>query len=112
MAEGYLAFSGPRTEEVIRSCYVDQVLFSCKALDQERGIMESQESFASFKRAMIASSRKRTLVIDSTKFDQSAYAVVGRLQDLDVVITDQKPDDRWLLLFETQGVICKYPGNC
>jgi DeoR/GlpR family transcriptional regulator of sugar metabolism len=111
MAEGYLAFSGPRTEEVIRSCYVDQVFFSCKALDQERGIMESQESFASFKRAMIASSRKRTLVIDSTKFDQSAYAVVGKLQDLDVVITDQRPDDRWLLQFEKLGIICRYPGN-
>ena len=45
MKEGYLAFLGSRTEEVIRSYYVDKVFFSCKALDQEWGIMESQEAF-------------------------------------------------------------------
>ena len=32
MKEGYLAFLGARTEEAIRSYFVDKVIFSCKAL--------------------------------------------------------------------------------
>ena len=33
MKEGYLAFLGSRTEEAIRSYFVDKVIISCKALD-------------------------------------------------------------------------------
>lgn len=39
MKEGYLAFLGSKTDESIRSYYVDKVIFSCKALDREWGIM-------------------------------------------------------------------------
>ena len=35
MKEGYLAFLGSKTDESIRSYYVDKVIFSCKALDLE-----------------------------------------------------------------------------
>lgn len=47
---GYLAFLGARTEEVIRSYYVDKVIFSCKALNEDMGIMESKEAFGTTKR--------------------------------------------------------------
>ena len=73
MKEGYLAFLGSKTDESIRSYYVDKVIFSCKALDLEWGIMESQEAFGSTKRAMIGSGRKKILVVDSSKFDQTAF---------------------------------------
>ena len=49
MKEGYLAFLGSKTDESIRSYYVDKVIFSCKALDKDWGIMESQEAFGSTK---------------------------------------------------------------
>ena len=59
MKEGYLAFLGSRTEEVIRSYFVDTVIFSCKALDENWGVMESQEAFGTAKRAMLDSGRKK-----------------------------------------------------
>ena len=109
MKEGYLAFLGYRTEEVIRSYYVDKVFFSCKALDQEWGIMESQESFGTTKKAMIASGRKKILVVDSTKFDQTAFSVAGKLRDLDVVVTDKRPSEKWLARFTNAEIECRYP---
>ena len=109
MKEGYLAFLGSRTEEVIRSYYVDKVFFSCKALDQEWGIMESQESFGTTKKAMIASGRKKILVVDSTKFDQTAFSVAGKLRDLDVVVTDKRPSEKWLARFTNAEIECRYP---
>ena len=100
MQEGYLAFLGSKTDESIRSYYVDKVFISCKALDREWGIMESQEAFGS---------TKRILVIDSSKFDQTAFSVCGSVKDIDVVVTDKKPAERWRAYFEEKGVECKYP---
>ena len=51
MKEGYLAFLGSKTEDAIRSYYVDKVIISCKALDHEWGIMESQEAFGTTKKS-------------------------------------------------------------
>ena len=110
MKEGYLAFLGSRTEEVIRSYYVDKVIFSCKALNEELGIMESQEAFGTTKKAMIASGKSRILVVDSTKFDQKAFSVAGKLRDVEVVITDKKPSDKWLSRFEELKIKCVYPN--
>ena len=111
MKEGYLAFLGSRTEEVIRSYFVDTVIFSCKALDENWGVMESQEAFGTAKRAMLDSGRKKILVVDNTKYDQTAFSVAGRLRDVDIVVTDVKPSEKWLKLFEEEGVECRYPES-
>lgn len=110
MKEGYLAFLGSRTEETIRSYYVDKVIFSCKALDLGWGIMESQESFGSAKKAMMASGRKKILVVDSSKFDQTAFSVAGNLRDVDTVITDRRPPEKWMHYFTELGIECRYPS--
>ena len=109
MKEGYLAFLGSKTDESIRSYYVDKVIFSCKALDQEWGIMESQEAFGSTKRAMIGSGRKKILVVDSSKFDQTAFSVAGNMKEVDVVVTDKEPTECWKTYFEKLNVECLYP---
>lgn len=109
MKEGYLAFLGSRTEEAIRSYQMDKAIFSCKALSTERGLMESQESFAYAKRTMLESSRCNILVIDSSKFDQSAFAVVGEMKKVDVVVTDRRPSDAWLEYLDSLGIECRFP---
>lgn len=110
MKEGYLAFLGSRTEESIRSYFVDKVIFSCKALDKDWGIMESQEAFGSTKKAMMSSGKEKILVIDSTKFDQTAFSVAGKLRDVDIVVTDKEPSERWLEYFKKFSIVCKYPS--
>jgi DeoR/GlpR family transcriptional regulator of sugar metabolism len=109
MMEGHLAFCGSRTEEVIRSHYVDKVIFSCKALDYNLGMMESQEAFAMTKKAMLASGRKKILIIENIKFDQTAFSVGGNLRDVDVVVCDKKPSEKWMSHLEEMSIECKYP---
>ena len=111
MKEGYLAFLGSRTEESIRSYFVDKVIFSCKALDKDWGIMESPEAFGSTKKAMMASGKEKILVIDSTKFDQTAFSVAGKLRDVDIVVTDKEPSEKWLNYFKKLSIVCKYPSE-
>lgn len=111
MKEGYLAFLGSRTEDAIRSYYVDTAIFSCKALDLGWGIMESQEAFGSAKRAMMASGRKKILVVDSSKFDQTAFSVAGNLRDVDTIVTDRRPPERWIHYFTELEIQCRYPSD-
>ena len=49
--------------------------------------------------------------MDNTKFDQTAFSVAGRLRDVDIVVTDVKPSEKWLKLFEEEGVECRYPES-
>ena len=42
-------------------------------------------------------------------FDQTAFSVAGKLRDVDVVITDRKPSERWLARFTDEGIECRYP---
>ena len=58
---------------------------------------------------MIASGRKKILVVDSTKFDQTAFSVAGKLRDLDVVVTDKRPSEKWLARFTNAKIECRYP---
>jgi len=109
MQEGFLAFFGSRTEEIIRSYYLDKVFCSCKALDMNHGIMESRDIIASAKKSMLCSGKKRILAADHTKFDQKAFAVCGSLRDIDTIITDEKPPQEWLAKFDEAGVECLYP---
>lgn len=111
MKPGYLAFFGSRTEEIIRSYYMDTVIISCKALDHDRGILESQEDFAYTKRCMMAYGKRKILLVDSTKFDQTAFCVAGDLRDIDVVVTDQKPSPEWMSQFRELGITCIHPDS-
>ena len=71
--------------------------------------MESQEAFGSTKRAMIGSGRKKILVVDSSKFDQTAFSVAGSMKELDIIVTDKERTERWKNHFEKFNVKCLYP---
>lgn len=111
MREGFLAFLGSRTEEVIRSYYMDKVICSCKAIDPVMGIMESRDGFATAKKAMLSAGRQKILAVDSTKFDQTAFASCGDLKQIDTVVTDIKPASEWLRRFKDAGVECVYADS-
>lgn len=72
MKEGYLAFLGSRTEEVIRSYYVDKVFFPVRHLIRNgeswnpRSLLAQRKSHDRFR-------TQKILVVDSTKFDQTAF---------------------------------------
>ena len=58
---------------------------------------------------MLRSAKERILAIDSSKFDRIAFAEIGTLDDLTVVITDEKPEEKWIQVFKDSGVQCIYP---
>lgn len=107
--EGSFALVGPQTDKMLRSYHVDRTIISCKGLDMSAGITDSDDLHANNKSTMLKAAKERVLAVDSSKFDKTAFMEIGSLDDLTMVITDVKPDDRWLRAFEESKVTCIYP---
>ncbi len=109
LKEGYLALLGTQTEETIRTYYADKAFVSCKGLNYDHGIMDSLQPFTNVKKVIMASTAKCYLVLDHTKFDKTAFTKAGDLNQIAAVITDTKPDDKWMEVFRQKGIECYYP---
>lgn len=106
--EGTFALVGPQAEHMLNHYHVDKAFISCKGLDMDAGATDSDENLAKTKQAMIEAAKQRILVADSTKFGEVAFTTISKLDDFDIVVTDQKPEDKWLAKFEELGIECIY----
>ncbi len=102
------ALGGPHTDEVLASYHVDKAIVSCKGLDLESGITDYVEQDASSKRMMLRAARERILAADYTKFDTTAFTKVADWSAFTKVVTDRKPDGKWLDEFERQRIECVF----
>lgn len=100
---------GHVTDKTIRSYYVDKAIISSKGFDLEKGFTDSDERHANNKRSMLESARVKILAVDSSKFDRVSFAKIGDLRDVTMIVTDAKPEDKWLKKFAEFNVECIYP---
>lgn len=107
--EGSFALVGPQTDRMLRTYHVDKAIISCKGIDMTAGVTDSDDLHANNKTTMLKAAKDRILAIDSSKFDKIAFTEIGSLDDLTMVITDEKPEERWLKLFNDSGIKCVYP---
>lgn len=107
--EGSFALVGPQTDRMLRAYHVDKAIISCKGIDMTAGVTDSDDMHANNKTTMLKAAKDRILAIDSSKFDKVAFTEIGSLDDLTMIITDEKPDERWLQLFNDSGIKCIYP---
>ena len=107
--EGSFALVGPQTDKMLANYHVDKTIISCKGIDISAGFTDSDDLHANNKRTMLKAAKQKILAIDSSKFDKIAFTEIGTLDDITTVITDEKPEDKWLQVFNNSGVECLYP---
>lgn len=108
LRENYLALVGPKATDVINSFHADKVILSCKGIDQENGITDSNEMFSQVKQTMLKSAKQRILAVDNTKFGNVAFSQICELSAIDMVVTDVRPSDEWMDYFTEKGIECLY----
>lgn len=108
LRENYLTLVGPRAADAIRSFRADKAILSCKGLDLEQGVTDAHESLSQIKHAMLQSARQRILVADRTKFGCVAFSRICGLPEIDTVVTDVRPEQRWMDYFAERGIECLY----
>lgn len=104
LKEGGLALVGYQAEKMLAGFHVDLAVCSCKGLDGEIGVTDSNERDAAIKNAMFHSAKRRILAVDSTKFDRASFVRVSDFSSVDTVVTDEKPNEAWLNRFAEANV--------
>lgn len=99
-----LSLQGEITKNSIRNYNVDVMLMSCKGLDREKGALDSNEAEAEMKKAMAAQAAQTVLLLDHTKFGHAGFVQLAELDHIDYVITDKKPTEDWIRLFQKKQV--------
>lgn len=102
--ERTLSLEGPLATKFIDRYYADKVIFSVKGITKERGIMDSKESYAEIKNHMIENSRQAVLVVDESKFGNSALIRIVDMKDVDIIVTEYKTDEAWEEIFENNDI--------
>ncbi|MFQ6987802.1 MAG: DeoR/GlpR family DNA-binding transcription regulator [Clostridia bacterium] len=83
---------------------VSLALISCKGVSIEKGVQDTNESEAEIKKAMLAQADEVALLVDSSKFDQSAFVSLIGLDKVNYIITDSRPSDEWVAYCESHEI--------
>lgn len=103
-----MSFFGAAAESVVSKYFADYAILSCKGFDLEKGITDTRETFANLKKVFINSAKKVILAVDHTKFNKISFVRLGELDDVDVVVTDVEPDEKWKNLLKEKGIELYY----
>jgi len=91
-----LSYIGRVAEDNIRkNYYANKFFFSCRGVMLDRGIMDSSESEAEIKKAMLECSQSAVLLCDRTKIGRLGVPVFAGFDSIDIFITDTKLTDDW-----------------
>ncbi len=108
LKEGGLSLVGYQAERMVSGFHVDLAVCSCKGLDLEIGVTDSNERDSEIKKAFFSSATRRVLAVDSTKLDKVSFVKVCGIRDVDTVVTDTDPGEKWKERLAEQGVSLIY----
>ena len=106
---GDLALVGSRAIAGLSSFNVEKAFFSCKGVDMERGLTDSDDQLTQTKQVLMKSAQKKILTVDASKLERVAFAKICDSGDIDMIVTDRKPSESWLSFFRRNHVECVYP---
>jgi DeoR/GlpR family transcriptional regulator of sugar metabolism len=93
---------GIDTVDHIKNYHCNATIFSCGGLSTH-GITEANHEQSIVKRAMMKRSKTHILLVDHTKFDHILLSQTCDYEDIDVIITNRMPNDRYIRIFEQSG---------
>ena len=106
MKEGSISLVGYQAEKMIASFHVDKTIISCKGVDIDKGMTDSNEMEAHIKKLMLDSANMKILAADSSKFDRISFAKIDELREVNVIVSEIEPDHKWKKAFHSMGIEC------
>jgi DeoR family glycerol-3-phosphate regulon repressor len=84
---------GEAAVDFIRQFKVDFAIVGASAIDQDGSLLDYDFREVKVAQAIMANARRVILVADSTKFDRTAPVRIGKVDQVDVFVTDRCPND-------------------
>lgn len=111
LKEGSLSLVGYQAENMISNFHVDKAIVSCKGIDIEKGVTDSNEMDAHIKKLMFDAANVKILAADSSKFNRISFTKISDISDIDVLVTDSELDGKWIQTLHTMNVKTYYKEN-
>ena len=99
-----MALVGPHALRTVEAYHVRYAILSCRGVNEQLGLADSDDDVVQLKRAMIRASDCAILLADNRKFDRPGFVALGPLKLVDRIITDRPPTGQWRERLEEQGV--------
>ena len=99
-----MALVGPKALSTIQGYHVRWAVLSARGVNTQLGIADSSDDVVQVKRAMMAAADRTVLLADHRKFDRTGFVSLGRLEEIDQIITDREPSEEWKKRLEDSKV--------
>ncbi|MGL5436201.1 MAG: DeoR/GlpR family DNA-binding transcription regulator [Lachnospiraceae bacterium] len=99
-----LSLQGAGAKNSICNYSLGIALISCKGLNLDGGVYDSNESEGELKQLLVERANKVILLVDDSKFGKTAFIRLADLSQIDTIITNQEPDDEWKALLKQNQV--------
>lgn len=98
------AIVGPLTRQLLEALHVDRALMGTYAFSLEDGLSTTDPAEAFTKELVLARAGEVILLADSTKAGTRSFVRAGRLEDVDVLVTDAGLDERAARALAKRGI--------
>ena len=98
------ALVGPLSTKVLDELYLDHAFVGTFSLSLDAGMTTTDPAEAFTKEHVLARTREAVLLVDGSKLGTRSFAQAGRLDQIDVVITDAELDEEASQTFEHAGI--------
>lgn len=88
LRDNAMSFTGGQAVDFVQQFNADYAFISCRGVDPEVGITDSDESEATLKRCYIHNSRRVVLLCDSSKLGQRYFCKIAPLDGIWKIITN------------------------
>lgn len=106
-----LSYVGRAAENAIGTYFANKLFFSCKGFSPRRELTDSNEQESDIRKTMIKCSDQVIFLCDHTKFDRVGYINTARLEDIDVIITDNPFPENWAEYLNNPSVRLEIAGR-
>ena len=98
------SFVGYHTTDILTTYYADCAFISCPKVTLSEGLSDNYLNEARVRETMLRHARQRFLIMDHTKFDESANIRFNGLELIDTIITDEPLSAEWTTYCQAQNI--------
>ena len=99
---------GKEVKELISKRYAQYCFTSCNGIDLVNGLTFSTDLDMTLIRACRKNCNKLVVLADHTKFGMTYYFKTLSIKEIDIIITDQEPEEKWSTYCEENGITLIY----
>lgn len=98
------AFVGANVLQFLQDYNITKSILAATGFSIANGVTNTSPMESEIKKYLIAHSKTRILLVDSTKEDKVSLVTFAKLTDFDYIVTDKKPDAEYEAYFKKNGI--------